>query len=175
MRTPSATLAVLALALLLTPANASSQGRANPRPKSGAKWPAAAIGVRLGYDSNSTGSVLGTQLRVPILRSGYVEVVPNGDITFLRGLKSYQGAVDLVFVSAGRDGGLYVGGGPVWHNTIFEGPGRETRLGSSAVVGLNTPAVLGDVLAVQLEIRWVFLDAAFHPRTTSIGVNVPLW
>ena len=131
--------AALALALLLAPLSVSAQLRPRSAPRGGG-WAPPQVGVHFGYDYNSTGSVAGAQLRIPILPSGYVELVPNGDITFLTGLKEYQYGVDAVVLSGGRRGGIYLGGGLVWRDTIYQDstPGRETKRWADVVAGLRT-------------------------------------
>ncbi|HSG49332.1 MAG TPA: hypothetical protein VLA43_16035, partial [Longimicrobiales bacterium] len=137
-RSPSLVAATLVLGLLSVPAALDGQSRPQG-------WPPASAGFRAGYDYNSTGSVVGLQLRLPVLPSGFVEVVPNGEMTFLTGLREVQGGVDVVFVSGGRRGGLYAGGGVGWRNTLYEGPERETRLAPTLVAGARSSALFGPV------------------------------
>lgn len=171
-RSQTTVLALLALALLVSPA--SAQMRMGGGTSSG--WAPAQIGARFGYDYNSTGSVVGAQLRVPVIPSGFVEIVPNADITFLTGLKEYQYGVDAVFVSGGRRGGIFLGGGVVWRNSIFDDPpNRETKTAPDVVAGVRSGPLFGGNLNSQLEIRWVFLDTAVKPRIFTFGVNFPLW
>lgn len=160
---------LLALVLLFLPAGAAAQ--------SGSGWSPAQVGLRVGYDNNANATVVGAQLRLPVLPAGWLELVPSGDVTFLPGLKEYQFNGDAVFVLGGRRGGLYGGGGVAVRSSVFDADGdRETRTGTNLVVGLTTRALLADVpLGVQIEARWVFLDADFDPRLFSFGVNVPLW
>lgn len=140
-------------------------------------WPAPAIGVRVGFDQSASGEVIGAQLRVPVLPSGRLELVPNADITFLNDLKEYGFNVDAVFVSGGRRGGLYVGGGLAMRNSIFTaeiGGARETEVGFGAVVGLKGGGPAG--LVTQVEFRWSFLpDVDYDPRAITVGLNFPLW
>lgn len=164
-----------ALALLLVlPAAASAQ-----RPSGGSPggWSPAQIGLHVGYDNNASATVLGGQLRVPVVPAGWLEVMPGGDVTFLTGLKEYQLNLDAVAVLGGERGGLYGGGGLALRNSVYgEGLDRETRTGANVVVGLATRGRFGDIpLGVQFEARWVFLDADFDPRVFTFGVNVPLW
>lgn len=140
-------------------------------------WSPAQAGIRVGYDNSAHGTVLGAQLRLPVIPSGWVEVIPSGDVTFLPGLKEYQFNADAVVVTGGRSGGLYAGGGVAVRNTIFgQGGDRETRTGTNLVAGLMTRGLVGDLpLGIQVEARWVFLDADFDPRLFTFGVNLPLW
>lgn len=138
-------------------------------------WPAVQAGVRFGYDDNSNSTVAGAQVRVPVLRAGWLEFVPSADVTFLPGLREYQVQGDVALIYGGRGGGVYLAGGPVARNTIYDGPDRETRYGSSVALGFMNRGS-GDVpIGTQLEIRWMFLDADFSPRTLTFGVNLPLW
>lgn len=140
-------------------------------------WPAPAIGVRIGFDQAASGEVIGAQFRVPVLPSGRLEVVPNADITFLDNLREYGFNVDAVFVSGGRQGGLYLGGGLSMRNSVFTaeiGGARETAVGYGAVVGLKAGGPAG--LVTQVEFRWSFLpDIDYDPRAVTIGLNFPLW
>jgi hypothetical protein len=170
---------LLVLVLLLAlPAGAQSQRRpAPPPPGSSPGWTPAMLGFRFGYEDRSNASVVGAQLRVPILPSGIVEVVPNGDITFLRGLKEYQWGADATWVSSGRRGGLYAGVGAIWRNSIYADSTttRETRGGWDVVVGLKTMPGGSLPVGIQLEERFVFVNVPFKPRVLSFGVNFPLW
>ncbi|MCG6957607.1 MAG: hypothetical protein LJF04_16575 [Gemmatimonadetes bacterium] len=139
-------------------------------------WTPAMVGIRFGYLDRSTASVLGAQLRIPVIRQGYVELVPNGDITFLRGLKEYQYGLEVAYISGGRHGGLMLGAGTVARNSIFDqGSVRETRKGWDLVVGLKTMPGRGIPFGIQLQERWEFLRVPVNPRVLSLGVNFPLW
>lgn len=162
--------ALAALALLAAPSSPLVAQESQPP-----AWPAIQAGIRFGYDNNANSTVLGAQVRIPVVRGAWLEVVPSGDVTFLPGLKEYQGNADVVWVSGGRRGGLYAGAGLAMRNSIFDGPERETRTGASVLIGLVSRG-FGDVpLGTQLEARWVFLDADFSPRVLTLGVNLPLW
>lgn len=148
------------------------------RAQSGPGWPPAMVGVRVGYLSRSAtnATVLGAQLHIPVLPSGHVELVPNADITFFKGLKEYEYSVDAVFVSGGRRGGLVVGGGPAARNSIFPGSTtRETRKGWDVVAGLMFNPGEQLPVGIQIEERWTFFRVPVSPRVLSIGVNIPLW
>lgn len=165
------TLAFLALAALHAPADA--QGLPGPA----AGWAPVEVGVRAGYDYNSTGYLLGGQIHVPVLPSGMFEIMPSGDVTFLKGLKEYQFSVDALFVSGGRSGGFYVGGGLGVRNSIYDhAPDRETKTTPTIVVGVRTAQIPEIHLVPQLEVRWIFLpDVKVDPRVLTFGVNIPLW
>lgn len=169
--------AAAALLLATVPDTLHAQfGRPDLSPPPGSQgWAPASAGFRAGFDYNSNGSVLGAQLRIPLLPGGLVEAVPHADVTFLTGLKEYQGGVELVAVSGGRRGGVYAGGGVAWRNTLWSGPDRETRRAPTAVVGLRSGATFGAPFGTQLEMRWTFPEGAFKPRVLSLGVNFPLW
>jgi hypothetical protein len=141
----------------------------------GSGWPPILAGVHAGWDRNSTGSVVGAQIRIPAFPTGHLEIVPNGDITFLTGLKEYQYGADAVLVSGGRRGGVFAGGGFGWRNTIFDGPERETRRAATAVVGARSGTLFGAPFGTQIEMRWTFLDGPLKPRMLTLGVNFPLW
>lgn len=172
---PLLRLVVAGLALLLLPTATEAQRPGSAEGSAG--WSPAQVGLRVGYDNNANSTVAGAQLRIPVVPAGWLEVMPSGDITFLPGLKEYQFNADAVFVMGGRRGGLYGGGGFALRSSIFdEGGDRESRTGGNVVVGLTTRGRLAEVpLGVQIEARWVFLDADFDPRLFTFGVNVPLW
>ena len=142
-----------------------------------ASWPAISAGARFGYDQSANGEVIGVQVRIPVLRSGALEVVPNGDVTFLTGLREYGLNVDAVYVRGGRSGGLYAGGGFSLRNSIFGtelDAERTNELGYGAVIGLKTGISGG--IGTQIEFRWIFFpDIDYDPRAVTLGVNVPLW
>lgn len=171
------TLCLVAAALALVPHAAHAQRRGvGPGSDGGDGWPPILAGVRAGYDYSSTSSLVGAQLRIPVLPSGFVELVPNGSITFLTGLKEYQWGVEAVLLSGGSQGGFYAGGGLGWRNTIYgDGPQRETRTAPTAVAGLRTGSAFGSPIGTQIEMRWTFVDGPFRPRVITFGVNVPLW
>jgi hypothetical protein len=138
-------------------------------------WTPVTVGIRFGQD-RTTSSVLGAQLRIPVIRQGYVELVPNGDITFRRGLKEYQYGLEAAYISGGRHGGLMLAGGPVARNGIFdESLGRETRTGWDVAAGLKTMPGRGIPFGIQVQERWIFVRSAVKPRVLSFGVNFPLW
>ncbi len=167
----------LAVGLLtfITPLATEAQRR-GPRQPAAAAWPSITIGVKAGYDNNANGEVLGAQLRIPLIRTGIVELMPTADVTFLTRLKEYQYAVEALYLLSGRSGGLYVGGGLAFRNTIFgTNPNlpRETRRGYSVVVGTKFGG--GGSIGAQVEIRWVFIDQSpIDPQVVTFGVNLPL-
>ena len=176
MRHPHAAL-LLALCLSLAPHPAQAQRFGQPLPAaSGRGWASAWAGIRAGWDYNARATVVGAHLRVPGLPSGHLEIVPNGDITFLDGLREYQGGVDAVFVTAGRQGGFYAGGGMAWRNTEWvAGSPRETRSSPVTVAGLRSGTLGGAPFGTQLEMRWTWLDGPYKPRVLTLGINFPLW
>lgn len=140
-------------------------------------WPAVSVGPRIGYDQGSMGELVGLQVHVPILRSGHVELMPNADVTFLTGLREYQFNAEAVYLTGGRRGGIYAGGGLAFRNSIYgsdpETP-RSTERGYSVVAGVRSIGT--GPFGVQLEVRWTFLDVAVrNPRSISLGINFQLW
>ena len=175
-RITKAVLCILGMALVL-PAAAEGQRRGRQGPAA-PQWVPISVGLHVGYDDNASGEVAGVQLRIPIVRSGRIELMPNADVTFLRGLKAYQFNLDAVFVFGGRAGGPYVGGGLGYRNSVFgvsPASPREVKRGYTAVAGVKS-AGIGVSFSTQLEIRWVFLkDSPIDPRMITLGVNFPLW
>jgi hypothetical protein len=176
MRPPASTFPYLAALLVLMPGAVLGQ-RPSPQPGEAPGWAPIEIGAHIGFDSDgfTDAFVLGAQLRVPVWPSGHVEVVPNGSITFRSRLKDYELAPDLVVVTGGRGGGLYLGGGPLWLNTIFDGPDRATELGWSFVVGLRSSRVFGAPFGTQIQLRQSYVADFRRRRVLSLGVNFPLW
>jgi len=168
-------LIITGLALLLpTPADAQRRGRQD---EVKLPWPQILAGIHVGYDDKSNGTVLGVQARLPLLRNGKLEFMPNTDLTFVRGLREREYNLEAVFVPGGRRGGPYAGGGLAWRNSIFtSGPGssRETVRGFSVLVGLKSGTV-AELFGSQIELRWIFLDdVLFDPQTVTFGINFPL-
>ncbi|MDZ7778881.1 MAG: hypothetical protein U5R14_02950 [Gemmatimonadota bacterium] len=174
-----ATILSLAVALAVSaPASAlHAQGGAAGNQQEAGPWPPASAGLRFGYDQSANGEVLGAQLRIPVLRNGHLEVVPGADVTFVTRLREYGFTADLVYVSGGRQGGFYGGGGIALRNSVYgtdPESARETKTGFGAVIGLKTGGPAG--LGTQVEFRWVFLPGVeFDPRAVTVGVNIPLW
>jgi hypothetical protein len=154
---------------------AGQSGGTQGAPSSG--WPPVELGARIGFDSDglTDAFVLGGQARIPIWSTGHVEVVPGGAVAFLSQLKEYQFALDGVFVTGGRRGGLYVGGGPLWLSSIFDGPDRETQLGWSVVVGIRSSRSFGAPFGTQIQVRQSYVADLRRRRVLSLGVNFPLW
>ena len=102
-----ACLAILAtLALILAPQGADAQRRGRDDAPQQVPWPSLMAGIHVGYDENSQGEILGAQLRLPLVRDGKLELVPQANVTFATGLKEYAYGAELVLVPAGRRGGL---------------------------------------------------------------------
>ena len=171
-RRPRAVPLLLALALATLPAALAGQARRAPGGGSG--WTPIAAGVHGGYDYTSQSYLLGAQLRIPLHPSGYLQVVPNGDIVFQPRTKDYLAGANLVAVSGGRRGGIYAGGGLTWRNALREG-GRSTKRSPAIVVGVLSPTLFGAPFSTQLEVRWIREDTPLKPKLLSFGVNFPLW
>lgn len=140
-------------------------------------WAPVMVGIRAGLQHRTGSAVLGGQVRIPVIRSGLVELMPNASITFRKGgLDQYEYALDAVWVSGGRRGGLYAGAGAALRNGVFnENVGWRTHKGWDIVVGLKTMPGHGIPVGIQLEERLVFMHLPINPSVLSIGVNVPLW
>lgn len=147
------------------------------QPTAGSAWPAVSVGPRIGYDQGSGGEMVGLHVHVPVIRSAHVELMPSADVTFLTALREYQLNVEAAYVTGGRSGGLYVGGGIAFRNSIYgsdPSAPRSTEQGYTVVVGVR--ATGSAPFGVQLEARWTFLDVDVRdPRSIGLGVNFPLW
>lgn len=117
----------------------------------------------------------GAQVRIPILPGGEVELMPNMDITFLRGTKSYQYNVEAVYILDGRAGGFYGGAGLGFRDAIFGlEPGRQTKMGFTGVIGIRLVGL--GLIVPQIEYRWIFInDAPLTYQQLTVGVNLALW
>lgn len=144
--------------------------------ESATSWTPASIGIHVGWDAKASGSLVGGQVHLPLLPSGSVEVIGTGDLTFVRGTDDKQIILDLVYVSGGRGGGLYVGGGIGWRKGIFTpGTGEQTVMSRGFVLGLRQDGVFA-VFGLQAEFRWLFLsDVGLEPQPAAFGINLPLW
>jgi len=160
----------LVLAGTVTPVTAQA-------PAAEAPWASVTAGLRIGYDNNVNGELVGGQIRIPLLRDGSLEFVPSGDITFVPRLREYQGNLDVTWIPRGSgSSGAFVGGGLAFRNTIFGDPltPRETRRGYNIVAGLKSGS-RDSLIQSQLELRWTRIkDIAFNPQTVSFGVNLRL-
>jgi hypothetical protein len=164
------------IAVSLLPGDLEGQrrrGRSQPGQNT-QPWPPISIGLHAGYDDTSKGTILGAQLRAPLLRSARIEFMPSGSVTFANGLKEYQLNLDAVWVLGGRAGGLYLAGGFALRNTIFSpGVGRESKSGGGVALGVRSSPTAG--LGTQVELRQIFVDPTFRPRILTLGLNIPLW
>jgi len=144
-------------------------------------WTPISVGVRVGWDDNSRGEVLGVHGHIPVLRSGVVEIAPSADMTFLTGAKEYQYNLDVAWVLNGRQGGLFLGGGIGLRDSVGGAASLEGRR------NLTTYSLFGGLRSSTsgwfqffVDFRWIFLDdgvagVSFNPTPFSIGVAVPLW
>lgn len=165
-------LAFVLLALLLAPGTAQAQ-RMDRRPAG----PEFTVGIRGGFDLEFEDPVAGVAVLVPVPWLRGLAVQAAGDLTFLDALTERQAAVDLLYGL----GGLRIGGGVVFRNTVWPdaladpAPGstlpRETRTGFSAVLGLGGTPLGDSPFVVGLEVRFVWVDD-FKPRPLTVGVGV---
>jgi hypothetical protein len=146
-------------------------------PEAEAGWPPLEIGARVGLTNIQQDFVLGALLRVPVWRTGHVEVLPSADITFLGPLEEYQFNLEAVYLLLGRDGGPYLGGGIGLRNTLPPSNptgSRETLTTYNVVVGLKLTG-LGRVNPM-FEFRRAFVpDLAVDPQLLSLGATIMLW
>ena len=120
--------------------------------------------------------MIGALVRIPVLPSGTVEIVPNADVTFLPGIKEYQLNLDAVYVTGGGRGGLYAGGGIGSRNSRYSpdpAVSRRNDLTFSVVAGARLG---GPRFRPELEIRWILQSEYVRaPRPAMIGLSVALW
>ena len=182
LRKTSAPLLV-ALAIVSLPAALDAQVRRGRAPTDAPPtgWAPVSIGGHAGYDGASArgSELVGVALHVPLVRSGSVALIPSAEMTFFTGAKEYQYSADVVWVSGGRQGGLYVGGGIGRRDSVIESSEAEPRREFTTygiVAGVQTG--IGRVDA-RLQVRWLFLQglttADYAPVPFSLGIALPLW
>lgn len=171
---------VCALLGLLAPAPLEAQfrrGRAVQGTLEG--WAPIAVGAHAGYDDRSRGELVGVYATIPVIRSGRLELMPSYDLTFLSGAKDHQYGIEAIFVSSGRAGGLFLGGGIGFRDSVVDGTPadpRSTFFGYSIVAGFKSP--VGGSAVTKLQLRWIFLQetvADFRPVPITLGIGLPLW
>ena len=169
---------VLTLALVLGSVHeAQSQVRRGREPEPAQGWTPPSIGIRGGWDQRANAEILGAQARIPVLRSGIVQLVPSADIAFLQGVKEYQYGAEVSWVPGGRRGGLFVTGGVAWRDSVFSADGstdtRRTFFGY--ILGAGVKSQVGP-LEFELGLRWIFLnDTGYRPSPATVGINYPFW
>lgn len=173
-KTTGRLLFTVASAMLLTATSVDAQVRRGRAPAPEAPpWAPVAIGARAGYDQTARGQLVGAHVRIPVLRNGQLELNPNVERIFLRGDDETAYNLDVSYVPGGVRGGLTLGVGVGWRDTVI-GFGETTRFfGYNVVVAGKTY-----VGPVQLEaaIRWALLrDTTYDPNSVSLGVNYVLW
>lgn len=167
-----------ALALVLgSVREAESQVRRGRDPEPVQRWTPPSVGVRGGWDQRANAELLGAQVRIPVLRSGIVQLVPSADVAFLQGVKEYQYGAEVSWVPGGRRGGVFVTGGVGWRDSVFSADGstdsRRTFFGY--VLGAGVKSQVGP-LEFELGLRWIFLDdTSYRPSPATVGINYPLW
>ncbi|MDT8342302.1 MAG: hypothetical protein RQ751_12380 [Longimicrobiales bacterium] len=157
--------------LLLAPAAAAAQ----PGPQPGSV--PFTLTVRGGWDIEFDDPVLGAvaYIPTPLVRGLGIQVA--GDLTFLDDLTERQLALDALYDL----GGLRVGGGPVFRNSLWvvDGAGgagaevleRETRTGFSLVAAFGGTPSRDSPWTFGLEFRFIWVDD-FRPRPFTFGVGV---
>lgn len=151
-----------------------SPGPLQAQRRPGASPPVSA-GARVGYEVSFDKFVAGGYLRLP-LPGVPLELQGVVDFTFLSGFTARQYAADLIWRTGS---GIYLGGGPVYRNTLFsddqvgETIERETRRGYSLLVGFGGTGGGMAGLVTGVELRWVFVDD-FRPRTIMTQFGIPL-
>ncbi len=172
---PASLLAALCVSML--PAGLQAQfAQGGPR-GADTGWAPAGVGIRVGFDNAQSRPMVGAMARIPVVPSGSIEILSNGDVTFLPRLKQYQLNLELVYLLSGRRGGLYGGGGIGVRNSVF-GPDptadpRNERT-FSVVAGIRFGG-LGRIRP-ELETRWILLDEPTRdPSVVNFGATITLW
>jgi len=163
--------ALLALLAILAPSDLWAQFGQRQRRRAPAPYRGVAIGARLGQEYDIDAWAVGGQLRATFDPWGAIELMPNGDVYFLRQGegRDWQLNADAAVALLG----IYVGGGLAFLNGRFEvDEPDETRTGYNLFAGLRAPLAPGR-FGFQAEFRWSWVDDR-KPRTVSIGLNYPL-
>ena len=130
------------------------------------------VGARVGVDYFDDALMLGGQTHFLLDPWGLIDLMPNAEVSFKGGVRKWQLNADLAVMPS--RGGLYLGGGGAFRNTLYEvEKGRETRTGYSVFVGIRPPPEPGEI-NVQVELRWSFISDFERPRSVSVGANWPL-
>jgi hypothetical protein len=180
MRTPDLTAvrALILVTLLLSGVTqADGQVRRGRPVPTAPGWAPIAVGVHVGYDQRSQAELIGAHIRIPVLRGGTVEIVPNAHIVFLNNNKEYQYNLDAVYVFGDARGSVFAGGGIGRRDTVLGAPTgtpRATVSSYSIVFGAKSGGT--GFLTTQIEGRWIFLDDSdFRPLAFTLGLNFSLW
>jgi opacity protein-like surface antigen len=173
VRAPATAVACAVLAVALARSGVAAQ--AAPEPET--RWPGPEVGVRVGYDNSQKQEVLGALLRIPVIRSGHVELIPGGDVTFLPTIEEYQFNLEAVYLLSGRNGGFYGGGGIGWRNSLPSSDlagDKQTFTTYSVVAGIKFPGV--GPLSLLFEFRRIIADELeLDPQLLAFGATIPLW
>jgi hypothetical protein len=165
-----------ALLWLASAADARAQLR-EPLGETTGGWAPVGVGVRVGTDNQLHDYVAGALLWIPLVPSGVVQFMPNMDVTFVSGANAYEYNIELAYLTGGREGGLYAGGGIGFRKARFSpnpAVGRESARAYTVVLGVK----LGGFgrLSPQIETRWVFVNkTGINPQQLTIGASVALW
>jgi hypothetical protein len=180
-RHPFRSAVLVATALVLFASHAEAQvRRGRDRPEARTPWAPIVVGVRAGWEQDnlvSGNATLGAGLRLPVLPSGKIELVPSVDVVFLTNAKDYQYSLEGVFAPSGPRSGVFVGGGVGWRDSLIgaltPSDGRSRYFGYNLVLGGKT--ALGP-LELDFLLRWIFLrDTDYSPNSFGIGLGLPLW
>jgi len=166
-----------AVACWSIPRPAHAQFRAGAGPGEATGWAPIAIGAKVGFDNAQSSPMVGAIVRIPILPSGSFEFMPNADVTFLDGFKVYQLNLEAVYLSQGRRGGFYSGGGIGFRNGVFSANPNDPRT-TERVFSIVAGARFGGLGRVrpEFEVRWVLQDEQVRdPRIVLVGASVALW
>ena len=154
-----------------SPASSQFGGRAGPPVQN-----AFTVGARGGYDFKSDAPLVGLFARSSV--AWRVGVQATGDLTFLNGLTERQAGVDLL-VRLGSQG-LFVGGGPVWRNSIFPNEAGVTEVGAprETKVGYSIVGIIGGLpgrgrFLNAVEFRFTMVDE-LKPQVLTLQIGLPL-
>ena len=146
---------------------------AQPEPGGGMGDPPRFIlGLRTGYNYDAEVWSLGGQFRLPIgMRRGGLQIIPSGDLFFIKGTTDWQINLDAAFHLMM----LYGGVGIAYLNRDFQQPDeKDKKTGTNFFIGTPLPLPLHKLRILSfLEARWTEVNNERLFRLV-VGVNFML-
>jgi hypothetical protein len=131
------------------------------------------FGIRGGADFRDEQGLVGTQVRVPLIRQ--FALAPSFDVFFgdNEGAAEWQANIDGL-IKPDELGGLYGGGGAAFIRRDFDGDlSNETKAGFNLLAGIDGGRISGSALRPFAEARWTF-TGDFQAFRLVGGFNVPI-
>ena len=170
-------LLILVALALMGSQNADAQVRRGRAVDSGPRWAPVSIGARFGWDQSANGETAGLQIRIPLVRSGVVEFMPNAELIYPNRPRESQYNLELMYIPGGVRGGVFIGGGVGWRTTtvVNTGPSQPEQRLFGYTLALGGTTNLGPI-RVEATLRWIFLrNSTYRPNPVTLGISLPLW